>query len=240
MYLEKRRRHQSVLHGALILMAAAGLARIIGMVFRLPLANMIGGVGMGYFTSAYDLFMPVYAVAMAGLPVAVSRMVAENVSRRRFKDARQILRISRRAFLITGLTGFFIMALAAYPYVVFTGNQNALVSILVIAPTLLFCCIMSTYRGYYEGMRNMYPTAVSSLIEAVCKMGLGLAFAQGILRYAASEFSASGTVFGQPVLSDGSGASLEELARHAALPYAAAGACAAITLGTALCAGFLL
>ena len=75
---------QSVLNGAVILMVAVVSVKVIGALFKMPLTDMLGTVGRGYFQSAYEIYTPIFAISMAGLPVAVSRMVAENVTRERF------------------------------------------------------------------------------------------------------------------------------------------------------------
>ena len=174
---EIKRKHQSFEYGAVILIVATLLVKVIGALFKIPLSLIIGTLGFGYFSSAYDLFLPIYSLAMAGLPIAISRMVAENVAKKQFNDVKQTLRISRIAFFVTGFAGFVIMAAATYGFFMITGDTRSLPAILVIAPSILFCCVMSVYRGYYEGMRNMSPTAISNVIEALGKLILGLAFA---------------------------------------------------------------
>ena len=244
-----KRKQQSFLHGAIILVGATALVKVIGAIFKIPLGNLLGGLGMGYFSSAYDLYLPLYALAMGGLPIAVSRMIAERVAEKRYRDVRKTLRIAQRAFLITGLTGFLVMLLCAYPYIKFTGNAGALLSILCITPSLLFCCVMSSYRGYYEGLRNMYPTAISSVIEAMGKLVLGLGFAYMVILKARSEYGAAGTVFGKIVTvpDPSTFANNEEYLKavtsaitDAASPYAAAAAILGITIGTALGAIYLI
>ncbi len=173
--LNKSSKKQTFLQGALILMIATGLVKIIGALYKIPLGNIIGETGMGYYQTAYDLYLPIYSLAMAGLPVAVSRMVAESIGLRRYKDARRILTISKKAFLFTGIIGFFLMLVVSYPFVILTEQKlRALPAIVSIAPSILFCCIMSSYRGYYEGLRNMRPTAISQVIEAFAKLVFGL------------------------------------------------------------------
>lgn len=189
---------QSFLEGAMVLVIATGLVKIIGAIFKIPLGNLLGELGSGYFQNAYDLYLPIYSLAMAGLPIAVSRMVADSVARNRYRDARQIFRMARRTFLITGLTGFVLMLVVSYPYVLSIGGKTeALPGILTIAPSILFCCVMSSYRGYYEGLRNMTPTAVSQVIEAMGKLVLGLGFAYGARAMGlAVQYQAAGAILG--------------------------------------------
>ena len=73
---------QSFLHGSLILFIATALVKLIGAIYRIPLANLLGPTGMGFYSTAYDLYVPMYSIAMAGLPIAISRIVAEHDNRR--------------------------------------------------------------------------------------------------------------------------------------------------------------
>jgi len=180
---QKSKNGQSFIYGAAIMVISTAIVKILGAVFRIPLTYLIHEKGMGFYSTAYDLYLPIYALAMAGLPVAVSRITAEFVQKNRYNDVRKTLKIAQRAFLVTGLTGFFLMLLIIYPFILVTGNDGALYGMLAIAPSVLFCCIMSSYRGYYEGLRNMYPTAISTIIEAAGKLVLGYGFAYGVIAY---------------------------------------------------------
>ena len=180
---EKKRKQQSFEYGAIILLCSTVLVKIIGAIFKIPLSRLIGDLGFGYFDSAYQLFTPIYTLAMAGLPIAISRIVAERIQQEKYRDVRKSLKVTKKIFLITGLTGFVIMLLLIYPFVHFTDATGKTVySLFAIAPSLLFCCIMSAYRGYYEGLRNMYPTAASDVIESLGKLILGYGFAYIIMK----------------------------------------------------------
>ena len=96
--MDKTEKKQSVLNGAMILMFAVVLVKIIGALFKMPMTSMIGITGRGYFNSAYEIYTPIFAVSMAGLPVAVSRMVAESVALNRYKQARSIYKVSQKIF----------------------------------------------------------------------------------------------------------------------------------------------
>lgn len=227
------KRKQNLLHGALILSIATLLVKIVGMLFKVPLTNLLGGVGMGYFNTAYRLFDPLYTLSVAGLPVAVSRMVAQTATVGRYKDVRRILKISRSLFLATGIAGFLIMACFSKLFVSLIDNHGALWSVLALSPAVFFGCVMATYRGYYEGMRNMYPTAISQVIEAVIKLFAGIVLAYLIMDAGLAQYDTNGMVFGRAA------ASLAE-ARAMILPYASAGAIFGVTLSTMGGAVFLL
>ncbi len=224
---------QSVLNGAIILVMSVMLVKVIGVLFKIPMTDMIGTVGRGYFNSAYEIYTPIFAIAMAGLPVAVSRMVAENVALERFREARLVYRVSVRLFLVVGACGTLIMLAIAYPYALYIADIRNLPAILCIAPSIFFCCFMSSYRGYYEGLRNMTPTAISQFLEALGKLCLGLVLIKVVQTYGMNQFEAgmaasggvSATVFGTVVTN-------ATEANSAITPWASAGAVMGVTLGS--------
>ena len=236
----KQRRHQNLIQGSMILGVATLLVKIIGAVYKIPLGWILGGVGSGYFSVAYAVYLPLSPLAMSGLPVAVSRMVAESVSENRFKDARNLLKLAKKVFAVTGVVCFAIMMIAVPLYVNKVGDSGDMLPMLVISPSIIFCCIMSTYRGYYEGLRNMFPTGISQVIEALGKLLIGLAIALAVKVALASEFASNGTIMGKLIQPDGSAATLEKVAEKAMMPYVAAAAILGITLGSAFGALFLV
>lgn len=222
---QTKRKSQSLLNGALVLAVSTMVVKVIGILYKVPLSNMIGAVGRGYFDSAYTLYIPVYTIAMAGLPVAVSKMVAQQIALNRYRDARMVFRVATRLFLITGTLGTIVLLLLAYPYALIAKTPPALPAIIAIAPSIFFCCVMSIYRGYYNGLQNMTPTAVSQVIEAVGKVIFGLACSKAVITYGLSRFDAGLTVFGETVAN-------KPEALRAIYPYAAAGAAVGVTAGT--------
>ncbi len=232
---------QSVLNGAMILMAAVLLVKLIGVLFKMPLSNMIGSVGRGYFSSAYEIYTPIFAIAMAGLPVAVSRMVAANVELNHYREARAVFKVSQKIFLIVGIVGTLVLFIASVPYAKITGKEDYLSSlpaIFVVAPSVFVCCYMSAYRGYYEGLRNMTPTAISQVIEALGKLFIGLALAKAVTvignnQYQQSLVDGVGKVFWTTVENP------DDLG-GAIAPWAAAAAIIGVTSGSALSLIFLM
>lgn len=227
---------QSVLNGAMILMAAVLMVKVIGFLFKMPLTNMIGGVGRGYFNSAYEVYTPIFAIAMAGLPVAVSRMVAERVALSNYREARTIFKVSQKIFLLVGIAGTVVLLIAAVPYAMITGKEDyasSLPAIFFVAPSVFVCCYMSAYRGYYEGLRNMTPTAISQVIEALGKLFIGLALAKVVTGIGQRQFENGEKVFWKVV-------EHEEDLIGAVAPWAAAAAIIGVTTGSALSLLFLM
>ncbi len=221
---DKTVKKQNVLNGAMVLVVATALVKIIGAVYKIPLTSIIGSLGRGYFASAYNIYTPVYAISMAGLPVAVSAIVSKNAALGKYRDVKQVLKLTFPLFLGLGVVGTGALLLAAKPYVDSVGSPLAIYSVFAIAPSILFCCIMSTYRGYYEGLSNMYPTAISQVIESLGKLVFGLVFSYAMLDYANAQIALNGSVLGFKVETEADGAIVYALA--------AAGAILGVTLGT--------
>lgn len=220
---------QSFQRGALILSLAALTSKLIGALFKIPLQReeLAGLTGFGYFSTAYDIYTPIYTIAIAGLPVAVSRMVAESISLKRYREVGVIYRVARRLFFVTGTLGSLAMLIAAFVYPNFVGIPNSFWSMLVMAPTVLFCCLVSAHRGLYEGTRNMAPTAVSQVIESLGKLVLGLGLAWAALALGMGQYDKGLPVYGTVV-------ETAAQARERCLPFVAAGAMLGVTIGSFL------
>ena len=218
---------QGFLQGAVILGAATVAVKLIGALFKIPLMNLIGGVGMGDFTIAYDIFRPLSALALAGLPVAVSKLVSESAATGRLRDIRRLLRLSVMLFIITGAFGSALMLLGARRFAAALGSPESWLCIAALSPALFFCCLMAAYRGYYQGLNNMLPTALSQVVEALGRLGFGTALSFLFVRAAAGGrvggLTLPGALRGLPASGMG-----------------AVGAVLGVSLSTACGAGYLL
>ena len=112
----KPKRRQSFLRGALVLTGGMAVVKVMGALFKVPLTYAIGEYGMGLFNVAYHFFAPVFSLATAGFPIAVSRLVSESSSRGRWNDARQVKRVAMPLFLAIGAGGMVLMLLLAPLY----------------------------------------------------------------------------------------------------------------------------
>ena len=225
---DKRPQSQSLLGGAAVLMMTTVLVHLINIFYKIPITYLIGEIGRGYFTTAYELYTPIYAISMAGLPVAVSKMISERMAAGKYKEVRKIRDAARRAFLVTGILGTAIMLLLARPFTEgIVGSPKAYWSVLAIAPSIFVCCIMSTYRGYYEGLRNMTVTGNSQVVESISKLMFGVVLAQFVLKKGLDQWHATGMAFGVPCENK-----VDVI--NAAAPYSAAAAIGGVTIGTIL------
>ncbi|MEA4920744.1 MAG: polysaccharide biosynthesis protein [Clostridiaceae bacterium] len=170
----KREKTSSFFEGALILVFSNTIVKVIGALFSIPITNMVGGDGNGIFTVAYYIYTAMFVISTAGLPVAVSKMVAESNALGRYKEVKRIFRVAVTTFSIVGGVAMIIMMLGAKWFVAQIGNNRAYYAVLAVAPSIFFVSIISAFRGYFQGLSNMVPTAISQVIEAGGKLVFGL------------------------------------------------------------------
>ncbi len=221
------KRSQSFLKGAMVLGSSMIIVKLMGMIYKILLSNQFGGVGTGLFNSAYALYNPLFMLSTAGFPIAISRMVSESVTKNRYRDVKQIHRVSVPIFVIAGCLCFLAMVLGSFIYIKLINADNAIFAMLCLSPTIFFGCLMSIYRGYFEGMRNMVPTAISEIIEAACKLFLGLAASLLVTKYGMGQYAKTGYVFGVKCAN-------EIEAQSAIIPIAIGAAITGISVGSLL------
>ncbi len=227
------RKKQSLLNGALILVIATAFVEIVGLIYKIPLTELIGTVGRGYTGTAFNIYIPVYNIAMAGLPVAISKLVAQSIANGRFNSVKKIFKIAFRMFFVTGLIGTAVVLVLAYPYVKTMDSMESLPSIIMIAPAVFVCCVMATYRGYYSGLHNQTPSAVSQMFEVIGKLVFGLGLASAVQNYGMNCFESGKPVFGVVC-------NTADEAVMALSPYAAAASIFGVTMGAVTSLVFLM
>ena len=189
---------QSVAKGSAILLVANLMVKIIGAMFKIPLQRLIGNEGMGYFGAAYSIYSGLFVIATAGLPVAVSKMVSESMVQGNLRETKRIYHTAYVIFLIIGVLGSGALFLFADNWAATTEFTNSNIAIRAIAPSILFVSLMSVYRGFFQGMSNMIPTAISEVVEALGKLVIGYVLAY-ILLNRGLHIAASGAVLGVTV-----------------------------------------
>lgn len=227
----KKSHRQGFLGGSLILIASAAVSKVIGAVFRIPLANLLGGEGMGYFSAAYGIFMTVYAVSVTGLPIAAAKLTAERLARSDEGGAANVRSTALALCALCGAAFTLLTLLLAYPFCAYMSRSPlSVIAVAAIAPSILFSCVTAVFRGCAEGRRNMYPTAVSQVIEAAVKLLSGLALCYAVLN-APRSFFVSAEALIKRILPFGAiqAASADELM----MPLAAAAAVLGVTVSSA-------
>lgn len=175
---------QNFLTGAAILSLSTIIVKVIGMLYKLPLNQIIDSQGFAYFNKAYAIYTVLLVVSTTGLPVALSRMVSEAQAQGNGKQMQRIFRTALTAYLIIGFLGTGIMML--FPKWLASdvmSMPNSWYSIFALGPAVLCICVASACRGYFQGQGDMTPTAISQVIEALGKLLLGLLFAYLVKKF---------------------------------------------------------
>ena len=190
-------KNQNYLHGAAILAAGVVVMKILGAIYKIPLGNILGDDGYGYFLTAYNIYNIFLTLATAGLPVALSRMISEANTLGRPMQARRTFRVSLVTFVVIGVIGSLIMFLFPTELAVAMNGPKSAQSIFALAPAVLLCCVLSAYRGYCQGHGNMKPTTVGQVLEVLAKVIVGIILAVVLKRSGKSlPICAAGAIFG--------------------------------------------
>jgi len=186
---------KSFMQGAVILGAAGIIIKIMGAFFRIPLGNLIGAEGMGYYQTAYPIYVLFLTLAVSGTPIAISKMVSESMAVGNYYEAHKIFRVSFILLFVIGLISAAICFFGAGILVTAMGNSGAKYAMMAIAPALIFLPMAAAYRGYFQGMQDMKPTAKSQIIEQFFRVAMGLSLAYILVKYG-KEYAAAGASFG--------------------------------------------
>lgn len=192
---------QNYMHGAAILTIGVIIMKILGAFYKIPLGNILQDDGYSMFTSAYNVYFVFFTLATAGLPVAISRLVAEADANGRAKQEEKIFKVALGVFAIIGL--FFTSIMMLFPEwlaTVITKNPDAAMSIRAMAPSILLVCLVSAYRGYCQGNGNMIPTTVDEVLEVLFKVISGVVISLVIMRLGYGKpLGAAGALFGTTI-----------------------------------------
>ena len=188
---------QNFLHGAALLAMATAIVKVIGAFYKIPLKMIIGDTGYGYFNTAYDIYSVLLMVSTAGLPIAMSRMISQVNALGRYNQVRRVYKTCRTIFLILGVLSCALMMVFCRELARFQGQPDAWASIACLAPGSLLICIMSAFRGFFQGQSDMRPTSTSQILEAAVKLVVGLAAAYGLMFMTQSvALAAAGAILG--------------------------------------------
>lgn len=190
------RQKESFLSGAMILAGAGLISRVLGAVYRIPLSRVVGDEGIGLYQMAYPVYTMVLAISTVGIPLAISKLVAEKLAKRDGVGAYRVFQLSFILLLVTGLVFTVGMFLVARPYAIYvTKDIRAELSIKALAPAIMIVTAMSAFRGFFQGLQKMTPTAVSQVLEQVTRV-ITMFILAYLLLPRGVEFAAAGATFG--------------------------------------------
>ncbi len=181
--------------GASLFAVATIAAKIIGAVYRIPLTNILGAEGMGLYQLVFPLYALILTLSSGALPSAISILTSRSLVNGKPGDSKGWVSSSMLIVLLTGLTFTFLMLLLSYPLALIQKNTDATVGYLTIAPAVFFVSGIAVLRGWFQGNKNMRPTALSNILEALVKLGVGLTLAY-IFRAWGTKYAVIGALIG--------------------------------------------
>lgn len=179
----KTKAKTNFIQGAFILMIAGALVKVVGALFKIPITSLLGSIGYSYFDAGYQIYMFMYIITTAALPVAVSRLVSESNTVGRYENSKRISNVALGTYFIFGailsLTGILFSKQLAM--LINPNAPEAGYAIAVISVSLIFEVILASQWGYFQGFSQMMPTAATQLIIAAGKLGVGLFLANYLM-----------------------------------------------------------
>lgn len=165
---EKKKREGAFLVQGAILASAGIITKIIGVIYRIPLINIMGDQGQAYYGIAFEIYAIALLLTSYSLPLAVSKLVSARVAK---GERRNAFRVFKAALI------FAITAGTAIGLIVFFGSdfiagkimamEPSKYALRVLAPCLLVVAVMGVIRGYFQGLGTMLPTAISQILEQI-------------------------------------------------------------------------
>ncbi len=180
---EEKDKSQNYLHGAAILTLGVLIMKLLGAIYKIPLGNILGDYGYGIFLATYNVYNIFFTLSTAGLPVALSRMIAEANANGDRARKEKTFRTAILTFTVIGVIFTAIMFFgnewlaASYLY-----KPDAALSVRAMSPAILLVCLVSAYRGFFQGNSNMIPTTVDEVLEVLFKVISGLIIATVLVR----------------------------------------------------------
>ena len=191
---------KNYLTGAAIIAAGGLIAKFLGIFFKIPIDNIIGSYGFGLYSFAYPLYSTFLSISVIGLPVAVSKMIAERMSRGDYFNARKVFRLAFMTLAILGAVGSLVMFFGANFFIkIFKWDVNAYYSIVALSIAPFFVTIISAFRGYFQGMQLMSMSSISQIIEQIGRVAVGVFLAWYLTEQFGVVYGAAGAVFGAVV-----------------------------------------
>lgn len=185
------------LQGALILTIAGLLVKVIGSVNRILLSRLLGGEGIGLYQIAYPIYLLIIAISAAGVPTAISIMVAKLVAKKDYRGAQRIFKVSAGLMVFAG-SFFAVLLYIAANWLITTEiirDARAYYALMALIPAVFFATILASFRGYFQGYQNMTPPAVSQILEQLVRVTVMLGLAYYLLPRGL-EYAAAGAAFG--------------------------------------------
>lgn len=169
--------------GTFILFFANMLSKLFGAFYRLPLSNILGAEGIGLYQMAFPIYSFLLTLITGGVSITLTRKIATLRASNNDEMIYKQYLLGKRTSLFFGIIFFIVLLVFAYPLTILQGNVKGVNGYFAISIGFIFACLLGSFRGYYQGHSNMFPTAISQVLEQTSKLVFGLFFAYMFLSY---------------------------------------------------------
>lgn len=182
----------NLISGALVLVVASVFCKFLGAVAKIPLNNILTAEGVGLYQLIFPLYTLLLVVSSSGIPVAISKMVANSKSESKCKE---IISVALKSMLKISVMCLIVLLVFSGVIASMQGNSQLWICYVIISPAIVFVSVVSVFRGYFQGKSNFKPTAISQIVEQVVKVSVSLLLALYLSRFGIIE-SVIGAVVG--------------------------------------------
>ena len=181
--MSKKKNDTSFLVQGSILAIASLVSRVIGLVYRVPLTAIIGDHGNDYYSCAYEIYSLLLLISSYSLPMAVSKMVSARISNGEKQNAYRVFKGAMIFALFTGTAACMIVFFGAEELTRLFKTPLGVYALQVLAPTLIIVAVLGVFRGFFQGMGTMIPSAVSQIIEQIVNAVVSVGAAYVLFAY---------------------------------------------------------
>lgn len=181
-----------LLHGGILALAGI-LVRFIGMIYRVPMVNIIGSEGNGYYSNAYSVYNILLLISSYSLPLVVSKMVSSRVALKKWAETKRIFIVAFAFSTVVGVAFALITwFLAPFFCTTILNSPLSYIALRALAPTVAIVAFLGVFRGFFQGLQNMIPTALSQIIEQIFNAIFSVAMAAILVSFGASQAAENG------------------------------------------------
>lgn len=176
--------YNNLIYGAIILFLANLISRILGFIYQYLIMHYIGSEAYGLFHMVFPVYMTALVFTTAGIPLAISKMVSEKVAAGHYGDAQKTFRLALLTLFFSGLfVSLFLFFNATWIVDLFFADKRVLIVFRICIPAIFVVALASAFRGYFQGLQNMIPSAISQISEQIFRVSVGFTLSFKMLAY---------------------------------------------------------
>ncbi len=190
----EKKKGKTLVQQGLILVVASVLVRIFGFLYRIPLTAMIGDEGNAIYSASFNIYTFFILISSAAMPAVIGKLISERNAKGEYGNSHKVFRY---ALLISTTMGFLSMCLLFFGaswFEEFSRAEGSVYSIKVLSPTVFVVSILAVYRGYFQGMKNTVPTAISQVLEQMINAIVSVVAAYILVQVSVAHGAAGGTI----------------------------------------------